>query len=102
MNAESKKKKEHYKLICFTEEDFKDIDREHDDPMVIFTLIHNFLVKKILIDQESLIDILYLNVVDTLGIPRSVYRPYSRTLVGFARRQVHVEGIVALQVTFEI
>ena len=45
MNSKSKKWKEHYKSIYFKEDEFGDIEREHDDPMVIFTLIHNFLVK---------------------------------------------------------
>ena len=36
--------------IYFIEEDFKDIDRDHDDLMVISTLMNNFLVKQILVD----------------------------------------------------
>ena len=45
MNAKSKKRKERCEPIYFTKEDFRDIKREHDDPMVISALIHNFLVK---------------------------------------------------------
>ena len=46
VSIENKKEwKEYYEPICFIEEDFGDIDREHDDLMVIFALIHNFLVK---------------------------------------------------------
>ena len=44
MNIENKKRKEHYKPIYFTEEDFGDIKKEYDNPMVISILIHNFLV----------------------------------------------------------
>ena len=58
MNIENKKWKEYYGPIYFTEEDFKDIDREYNDLMVILALIHNFLVKRILINQGSLTDIL--------------------------------------------
>ena len=50
MNVNNKKWKEHYEPIYFTEEDFEDIKKEHDDPMVIPALIHNFLVKRVLID----------------------------------------------------
>ena len=50
MNVESKRWKVHYKPIYFIEEDFRDIDKEHDDPMMIPTLVHNFLVKRLLID----------------------------------------------------
>ena len=42
MSAESKKQKEHYEPICFIQENFRDIDKEHDDLMVISTLIRNF------------------------------------------------------------
>ena len=50
MSVENKKRKEHYKSTCFTEEDFRDIDTEHDNRIVIFALIHNFLVKGILVN----------------------------------------------------
>ena len=45
INSESKKWKEHYEPIYFIEEDFGDIEREHDNLMVISALIHKFLVK---------------------------------------------------------
>ena len=50
MSSVSKKWKKHYEPIYFTKEDFGDIKREHDDPMVISALIHNLLVKRVLID----------------------------------------------------
>ena len=77
-----RKKKEHYEPICFTEEDFRDIDREHDNPMVILALIHN-LVKQILVNQGSLANILYLHVVKALNIPRSMYKLYNSALDDF-------------------
>ena len=98
MNVESKKWKGHYEPIYFTEEDFRDIEREHDDPMVISTLIHNFLIKRVLIDQESSFDILYFHVAEAMGILKNAYRPHNSMLIGFAGGQVHVEGTVALQV----
>ena len=45
-----KNRKKYYNPIYFTEEDFGDIERKHDDPMVISTLIHNFLVNQVLVD----------------------------------------------------
>ena len=91
----NKKWKECYKRICFIEEDFEDIDKEHDNPMVISALMHNFLVKRILIDQGSSVDILYLHVIEAMGITRSMYKSYGDALVGFARGQVQVEGTIA-------
>ena len=84
MTTEAKQRKDHHEPIYFTEDDFRDIDREHDDPMVISTLIHNFLVKRILVDQGSSADILYSHMAEALGLQKSMYNTYTDALVGFA------------------
>ena len=101
MNTKNKRRKEHYEPISFTKEDYGDIEREHDDPMVVFALIHNFLVKRVLIDQGSSGNILYSHATQALGIPKCSYKPYNGMLVGFAREQVQVEGNVKLQVRLD-
>ena len=63
MNTRNKKWKKHYEPIYFAKKDFVDIDREHDDLMVMLALIHNFLIKKVLIDHRSSTDILYYREV---------------------------------------
>ena len=68
MATEAKRRKDHHEPIYFTEDDYGDIDREHDDPMVISALIHNFLVKRILVDQGSSADILYSHTAEALGL----------------------------------
>ena len=83
MNVKSKRQKEHYEPICFTEEYFDDIDREHDDPMAISTLIHNFLVKWILVNHGSMVDIQYSHVTKALGIPRNIFKLYNGILIDF-------------------
>ena len=75
MNTEHKKRREKYELIYFIEEDFGDIDKKHDDPMVISGLTHNFLVKWVLVNHESLVDILYSHVVEALGLQKGMYKP---------------------------
>ena len=83
MNKKNKYWKEHYEPIYFMKEDFGDIDREHDDPMVILALIHNMLTKWVLINQWSWTNILYYHAVVTLNISRNAYKLYSGMLVGF-------------------
>ena len=83
MTMETKRRKAHYKLIYFTEDDFGDIDREYNNPMVISALIHNFLVKRILVDQGSSTDILYSHAAEALGLQKSMYNAYADALVGF-------------------
>ena len=45
--------------ITFTYDDFKGVYYRQDDPMVISLDIDRFTIKKTLVDQGSLIDILY-------------------------------------------
>lgn len=45
--------------IMFTDVEFQGIDPEQDDLMVIMMEIEKFFIKKILVDQLSLVDILY-------------------------------------------
>ena len=45
--------------ITFTNDDFHGVDHQQDDPMVITVELENYAVKKVLIDQGSLVDILY-------------------------------------------
>ena len=50
MSIEAKQRKDQYEPIYFIEDDFGYIDQVHDNPMVISALVHNFLVKWILVD----------------------------------------------------
>jgi len=45
--------------ITFTNRNFKAIDPKQDDPMVIIITIHDYVVMKTLVEQGSLVDILY-------------------------------------------
>ena len=46
--------------ITFTDKDFKGINLvNQDDPVVVFIIIANFMVFRVLIDQGSSVDILY-------------------------------------------
>jgi len=45
--------------ITFTDADYQGVDQEQDDSMVITIELENFAVKKVLINQGSLVDIVY-------------------------------------------
>jgi len=55
--------------ITFTNADFKGVDPQQDDPMVITVEIENFAVMKTLVDQGSSVDILYWSTFKKLKIP---------------------------------
>jgi len=45
--------------IVFTDHDFKRIDTRQDDPMVITVDLTNSEIRKMLVDQDSSVDVLY-------------------------------------------
>ena len=50
MTIERKKIREQYKCIYFMEEDFEDVNRDHNKLMVILMLAHNFINRQILVN----------------------------------------------------
>ena len=85
ITAEAKQRKDQYEPIYFTEDDIGDIDWAHDNLMVISALVHNFLVKQILANQGSSIDILYSHMAEALNLEKCMYNTYAGALVGFTR-----------------
>ena len=60
-------------LISFSDDDYpKGFDHHHDDPMVITTTICNYIVKRILVYQESSIDILYNVATTNMNIQKGI------------------------------
>jgi len=51
-----------------TDKDFRGIDPEHDDPMVIKIEVANFVVMKTLFDQGTYVDILYMKTFRKMGL----------------------------------
>ncbi|XP_020205193.1 uncharacterized protein LOC109790452 [Cajanus cajan] len=86
--------------ITFTENDFRGIDPDQDDPMVISVEIHNCVMRKTLVDQGSSADILYWNTFKQLGIPESELVPYDEPLVGFSGERVKTKGYIKLSTRF--
>ncbi|XP_020203897.1 uncharacterized protein LOC109789378 [Cajanus cajan] len=86
--------------ITFTEADFKGIDPDQDNPMVISVEIHNCIVRKTLVDQGSSADILYWNTFKQLGIPEAELIPYNEPLVGFSGERVQTKGYIKLSTRF--
>ena len=54
--------------ITFSDSDFQGVDANQDDPVVITIELENFAVKKVLIDQGSLVDIIYWKTFQQLQI----------------------------------
>lgn len=54
-------------MITFSDKDFAGQDSDHQDPMVVTLIISIFSVKRLLIDQGSSMDILYLDAYKEWG-----------------------------------
>jgi len=74
--------------ITFTNEDFKGVDPLHDDPMVISVDIDKFTIMKTLVDQGSLIDILYWETFKRMRIAEEEMNMYDDHVVSFLGERV--------------
>jgi len=86
--------------IIFTDDDFHGLDHQQDDPMVITVEIKNYVVKKVLIDQGSSVDILYWATYQKLQLPDTAMVPYDEPIYGFSSKQVSTRGYIDLHTVF--
>jgi len=82
--------------ITFSDNDFQ----EQDDPMVITIEVANSLVLETLVDQRSLVDILYWKTFKRLGLAKDVIGPMEEQIVGFSGERVDTRGYIDLYTKF--
>ena len=58
-----------FPIISFLIKDYGDIIKDHDNLIVLIAMTHNWMVKRILVNQGSLVDILYKHAFKALAIP---------------------------------
>lgn len=102
-NIETRSKKSRPSLpITFLEEDLEGILMPYDDPVIVLTIIVNFKVWKILVDNRNNVDILFYEAFQWMKflINRLMY---TRSLLyGFIGETIMPEGIIALLVLLEM
>ena len=84
--------------ICFSEEDAKSVKQPHDDPLVIMILIEGFNTRRVLVDNGSSADIIYLSAFQQLKLDQRRLRPFDSPLVSFSGDKMYPKGIVTLTV----
>ncbi|KAK3035469.1 hypothetical protein RJ639_034439 [Escallonia herrerae] len=87
--------------ITFSDEDSKDIQTPHDDPLVITIRAGNFDIKRVLIDNGSSAEILFHDAFKKMNIPTDRLRKMDTPLYGFSNHPVAAEGIIALPITID-
>ena len=85
--------------MSFNEADARGVRQPHNDPLVIMLTIEGFNTKKILVDNSSSADIIYLPAFQQLKLDPKRLRPFDSPLVSFSGDRVYLKGIVTLTVT---
>jgi len=82
--------------IVFSERDSHGIRQPHDDSLVIMLRVEEFNIHRVLIDNESSIDIIYLPMFQQMKLDKKRIRPFTSSLETGDR--IIPRGIVTLTV----
>ena len=85
--------------MSFNEAYAKGVKQPHNDPLVIMLTIKGFNTKRILVDNSSSVDIIYLSAFQQLKLDPRRLRPFDSPLVSFSGDRVYPKGLVRLTVT---
>ena len=85
--------------FLFSEEDAKGVKQPHDDHLVIMLIIEGFNTRRILVDNGSSTDIIYLSTFQQLKLDPGRLRPFESPLISFNGDRVYPKGIVTLTIT---
>ncbi|XP_024028774.1 uncharacterized protein LOC112093806 [Morus notabilis] len=85
--------------ITFLEADAKGVHFPQSDALVVKAMIGNHTVCRILVDNGSSVDILYVDCLDKMGILRSRLQNSAQPLYGLTGDSVIPEGAIKLPMT---
>ena len=85
--------------MSFNEGDAKGVKQPHNDPLVIMLNIEGFNTKRILVDNGSSAEIIYLPAFQQLRLDPRRLCPFDSPLVSFSGDRVYPKGIVTLTIT---
>jgi hypothetical protein len=86
--------------ITFTEEDFKMKSAIHNDAMVIEVNIAGWITGKVLVDNESSADILFLKTFEKMNLSPHMLHPPEYPLQGFGGKPIKPVEKISLPVSF--
>ena len=96
-----KKMRVGWEPIAFGDEDLEGTIQLHDDALVVTTRISGFLVKRVMVDQGSGVDVMYPNLFKWLGLKSQDLIKYDMPSVLFDGRVVIPEGQIFLPMNME-
>jgi hypothetical protein len=86
--------------ITFTEQDFKLKSTNHNATMVIEVNIAGWVIGKILVDNGSSADILFMKTFEKMSLSQHMLEPPEYPLLGFKGKPIKPVGKIALPVSF--
>jgi hypothetical protein len=86
--------------ITFTEEDFKLKSAIHNDAMVLEVNIAGWIIGKVLVDNGSSADILFLKTFEKMNLSKHMLHPPEYPLQGFRGKPIKSVGKISLHVSF--
>ncbi|XP_068475106.1 uncharacterized protein [Phaseolus vulgaris] len=86
--------------LTFTKADLRDVVPHDNDPVVISMVTAGRRVHRVLMDQESSADVMFLTTFNQLQLSTNQLRPYTGCLYGFVGDEVEVRGHIELRTTF--
>ena len=84
--------------IFYSDDDLRDVQTPHDDPLVVKLRIGDSDVKRVLIDQGSCSEIMYPDLFHGFGLKQSDFQPYDAPLVRFSGESIRPMGLITLTV----
>ncbi|XP_038687492.1 uncharacterized protein LOC119986871 [Tripterygium wilfordii] len=81
------------------EKDAEDVQDPHDDALVIEAVIANFTVRKVLVDNGSVANILFYHAFQEMKISEDKLKTFSKPLYRFVGESIVPKGIISLPVT---
>ena len=85
--------------MSFNKADVRGVKQPHNDPLVIMLNIEGFNTKRILVNNGSSADIIYLPAFQQLKLDTKRLRPFETPFVNFSGDMVYPNGIVTLTIT---
>ena len=83
-------------LIGFSDEDKLETLQPHDDALVVTLRIGGYDVKKVLVDQGSAVEVMYLDLYKGLKLKPEDLTAYDSPLVCFEGKIVTPKGLIRL------
>jgi hypothetical protein len=86
-------------VISFSKEDARGTHQQHDDALVVIINIAGFITRRVMIENGSSEDILYLPAYQQMKLDKDKLRSMDAPLVGFTGDKVCPIGIITLPIT---